>query len=100
MSKETIILIWTAASLGFIHTVLGPDHYLPFIVMSKARGWSIFKTALITILCGLGHVVSSVILGFLGILFGVAVFKLEAVESFRGEIAAQPAIVADLVQRI
>lgn len=88
MSKELMILMGTAASLGFIHTIFGPDHYLPFIVMSKARQWSIAKTAFITFLCGLGHVLSSVILGFAGILVGVAVFKLEAVEAFRGEIAA------------
>ncbi|PIQ89533.1 MAG: hypothetical protein COV72_02600 [Candidatus Omnitrophica bacterium CG11_big_fil_rev_8_21_14_0_20_42_13] len=88
MSKELIILIWTALSIGFIHTVLGPDHYLPFIAMSKARKWSLFKTGLITFLCGLGHVLSSVVLGFIGIALGIAVFRLESIESFRGDIAA------------
>ncbi len=88
MSNEIAILVGTAATLGFIHTIIGPDHYLPFIVISKARGWSVAKTALITFLCGLGHVLSSIVLGFLGLALGIAVFKLESVESFRGEIAA------------
>ena len=88
MSSELIILSGTAATIGFIHTVLGPDHYLPFIVLSKARQWSGIKTAMITLLCGVGHVLSSVILGFIGIALGIAVFKLEAIESFRGELAA------------
>lgn len=88
ISNETVILAGTAASLGFVHTVLGPDHYLPFIVLAQARQWSRFKTATITLLCGLGHILSSIILGFIGILFGIAVFKLEAIESWRGEIAA------------
>ncbi len=88
MSKEAIILLGTAISLGFVHTILGPDHYLPFIVLSKARGWSAKKTVLVTFLCGLGHVLSSVILGFIGIGLGIALFKLEAIESFRGEIAS------------
>lgn len=87
MSNETAILIGTALSIGFFHTLFGPDHYLPFIVMSKARGWSRPKTTLITLLCGLGHIASSVVLGFIGIALGIAVFKLEAIESFRADIA-------------
>jgi sulfite exporter TauE/SafE len=88
MSNEIIILAGTAATLGFVHTVLGPDHYLPFIVLSKARKWSILKTTMITFLCGIGHILSSVVLGFIGIALGIAVFKLEAIESSRGELAA------------
>ena len=88
MSNEFVVLAGTAATIGFVHTILGPDHYLPFIVLSKARQWSSIKTAVITFLCGIGHVLSSVVLGFIGIFLGVAVFKLEAVESFRGELAA------------
>ena len=88
MSNELILLAGTAATLGFIHTVIGPDHYLPFIVLSKARKWSTFKTVLITFLCGIGHIISSVLLGFVGIAIGAAVFKLEAIESHRGDIAA------------
>ena len=88
MSNEIAILAGTAATIGFVHTILGPDHYLPFIVLSKARKWSSGKTVMITVLCGIGHVLSSVVLGFIGIALGIAVFKLEAVESFRGELAA------------
>lgn len=77
----------TAASIGFIHTLFGPDHYLPFIVMSKARKWSLLKTGVITFLCGLGHVMSSVVLGAIGIIFGIAVMRLEAFEGFRGNLA-------------
>lgn len=88
MTKELIVLSATAASIGFLHTVFGPDHYLPFIVMSKARKWPLAKTALITFLCGIGHIMSSVILGFIGIAFGIAIMKLEAFEAFRGNLAA------------
>ncbi|MFC1871219.1 hypothetical protein ACFLYF_02310 [Chloroflexota bacterium] len=88
MSPEIVILAGTAATIAFVHTILGPDHYLPFIVLSRARQWSGLKTAVITFLCGIGHVLSSVALGFIGIALGIAIFKLEAVEAFRGEIAA------------
>ncbi|NQT00115.1 MAG: sulfite exporter TauE/SafE family protein [Candidatus Omnitrophica bacterium] len=87
MNNELLALYATAASIGFIHTIFGPDHYLPFIVMSKARKWSLAKTNLITFVCGLGHIMSSVILGIIGVAFGVAVMKLEAFESVRGNLA-------------
>lgn len=86
--NEITIIAGTAAFIGFTHTVLGPDHYLPFIVLARARKWSGMRTAVITFLCGTLHILSSVILGFIGIALGIAVFKLEAIESFRGEIAA------------
>ena len=82
------VLAGTAAGIGFIHTVIGPDHYLPFIVMARARKWTLSKTLVISFLCGLGHVLSSVVLGFLGIALGIAVTRLEGVESFRGGLAA------------
>lgn len=97
MSPEMTILLTTAAFLGFFHTVLGPDHYLPFIVMAKARQWSVIKTVWITALCGIGHVASSVLLGLAGIGLGVAVTKLVAVESFRGSLAAWALIAFGLV---
>jgi nickel/cobalt exporter len=88
MTNEILVLAGTAASIGFVHTVLGPDHYLPFIVISRARRWTLPKTLFISFLCGLGHVLSSVVLGFVGIALGIAVFRLEGVESFRGGLAA------------
>lgn len=88
MSNDLSIITLTAASLGFIHTVLGPDHYLPFIVMSRARNWSVFKTGWVTVLCGIGHVGSSVLLGFIGLTVGFGISRLESIESFRGDVAA------------
>jgi len=87
MTNETLLLCGTAASIGFFHTLMGPDHYLPFIALAKTNNWSKVKTFWVTIICGIGHVLSSVILGFIGIGFGVALFKLEAIESFRGDLA-------------
>lgn len=83
-----MVLYITAASIGFIHTIFGPDHYLPFVVMSKARRWPLAKTGLITFLCGIGHIMSSVVIGVTGIILGIAVMKLEALEAFRGNLAA------------
>jgi len=100
MNDSITLLSVTAISIGFFHTLLGPDHYLPFIVLSQARNWSLKKTMIITFLCGLGHVLSSVILGFVGILVGASVTKLVSVESFRGNIAAWLFIAFGLVYMI
>lgn len=100
MTNELTALIVTAASIGLIHTLLGPDHYLPFVAMSQARQWSTMKTSIVTILCGIGHVLSSVVLGFLGILLGIAVTSLESAESYRGDLAGWALIAFGLVYMV
>ena len=97
MPIESSVLYLTAASIGFVHTLWGPDHYIPFIVISKARKWSIWKTNLITFLCGIGHVGSSILIGFIGILLGIAVNKLTPIEATRGSVAAWLMIAFGLV---
>ena len=96
MNNESIILITTAASIGFFHTLMGPDHYLPFVMMARARKWTMAKTSLITFICGIGHVLSSVILGIIGLLLAIAVFDLETIESYRGDFAAWMLIIFGL----
>ena len=86
--SDILALSLTALAIGSTHTVLGPDHYLPFIMMARAGSWSIKRTGLITFLCGVGHVVGSIVLGILGILAGVMVSRLESIEAVRGEVAA------------
>lgn len=81
-------LLAAAVGLGVVHTLLGPDHYLPFVAMAQARGWSGYRTASVTGLCGLGHVLSSVMLGAVGIALGVTVARLESFEGARSDLAA------------
>jgi sulfite exporter TauE/SafE len=88
MTIDLGLLILTAASIGFIHTLLGPDHYVPFVAMGAARRWSTRKTLWVTSLCGLGHVASSVAIGVVGIGIGVSLHKLEWIEGVRGDAAA------------
>lgn len=82
------ILIATAFSVGLFHTLLGPDHYVPFVALSKCNGWSARRTLLITALCGIGHVGGSVVIGAIGLLLGTAIFQIETLESLRGDGAA------------
>lgn len=84
--NEMSVLVMSAATLGVIHTLLGPDHYLPFIVLSKARNWTRPRTLWITFIAGVGHVSGSVILGLIGIAMGLSLSRLEAIEANRGNI--------------
>lgn len=88
MATDLVLLLWTAGIIGFTHTLLGPDHYVPFVAMSRALGWSRARTLGLTALCGVGHVFGSVLLGGVGIAMGLAVTKLESWESSRGDFAA------------
>jgi sulfite exporter TauE/SafE len=97
VSDPLIALVMLAAATGLIHTLAGPDHYLPFVVMSRARGWSWSKTGLITVVCGLGHVLGSVVLGSIGIGAGIAISSIESLESARSSVAAWLMIAFGLV---
>jgi sulfite exporter TauE/SafE len=88
MHVDIELLALTAVSIGFIHTLLGPDHYLPFVAMSAARGWTRRRTLWVTALCGAGHVLGSVAIGTVGIVIGVSLHRLQWFESLRGDVAA------------
>lgn len=97
MNGELLILLGTAATIGLVHTLLGPDHYLPFVALSRSRGWSMKKTLGVTAACGVGHVGGSIVLGAIGIAAGITLNKLNLIESTRGELAAWLLIAFGLV---
>ncbi|MEM9172621.1 MAG: sulfite exporter TauE/SafE family protein [Pseudomonadota bacterium] len=88
LSADVLALIATAASIGVLHTAIGPDHYVPFAALARARGWSAVRTAAITAACGLVHIAGSVLLGLVGVAFGLALESLTGIELWRGNLAA------------
>lgn len=100
MFDSLTVLLFTTGSIGFLHSIMGPDHYIPFIVMSRSGQWSNKKTILITILCGFGHIISSVALALIVILLGQTIINLELIESIRGMIASWALISFGLVYMI
>lgn len=86
-SPEALTLCATAFTVGAVHTILGPDHYVPFAAMARAGNWSIPRTLAVTAACGLGHVAGSVAIGLVGLGLGIALMRLESLESFRGDTA-------------
>ena len=88
MTPEITLLTLSAATIAFVHTILGPDHYLPFVAMAKVRKWSPAKTLKVTLACGVGHILGSVTLGLLGIALGTQLSSLEWFEGVRSGLAA------------
>jgi len=89
MTNANLLLLGTAASIGTFHTLVGVDHTLPFIVLARSQGWSLRKLWVVTGLCGLGHILSSVVIGTVGIGLGVALDRLAWLEAARGGLAAR-----------
>ncbi len=87
MQAELQILILSAITIACLHTATGPDHYLPFIALSKARGWSLQRTLFWTVVCGCGHVWSSIFLGLGGAAIGWSLSKISWLEGIRGGLA-------------
>ena len=85
---EMMALLLSAAGIAFTHTLMGPDHYLPFVSMAVARHWGWQRLLVLTLLCGAGHLVGSVLLGLLGIALQAELSGLVAIESWRGDLAA------------
>jgi nickel/cobalt transporter (NicO) family protein len=88
MTGGLLAISTTALAIGVTHTLLGPDHYLPFVALARSRGWSRSRTLVITGICGLGHVLGSIVLGLVGLAAGMVVGRLEAYEAIRGDLAA------------
>ncbi len=63
----------TGFTVAFFHAAI-PTHWLPFVLVARARNWSRGKTLAITALAGLGHVGLTSLLGLAIAWFG---FQLE-----------------------
>ncbi|WP_424245557.1 sulfite exporter TauE/SafE [Elusimicrobium posterum] len=82
------VVLIGAIGLALTHTVLAPNHYLPFIMIGKTRNWGIKKTMFITMLCSMGHLLGAVVVAALAVVFGIAVSHIEIIEGYRANIAA------------
>lgn len=63
-----------AATVGALHA-LAPDHWVPIAAVSRARGWSVGRTARVAFTCGFGHVTVSAALGLIALVSGTAVVE-------------------------
>jgi hypothetical protein len=74
-----------AVTLASVHA-LAPDHWAPLAALARVQGWSAMRTARVTAACGFAHVTVSVVLGLIGLAFGIRIFDRfgAQLESFAG----------------
>jgi len=88
MDGLSLSLLSAAAGVALLHTMMGPDHYLPFLMLARARNWGWARTLGVAGVCGLGHVAGSLFLGIAGLAMGAAVGKIDQIEQGRADWAA------------
>lgn len=72
---KTSLLFGTALSTALFHTLI-PDHWLPFVLIGRARSWSARKTMAVSGTSALIHATLSVGLGLLAVGTGLAWARL------------------------
>jgi ABC-type nickel/cobalt efflux system permease component RcnA len=65
-------LIFAVAAVGVLHTIV-PDHWLPIALLSREHGWTRAQTGRAAFGAGVGHVVSTLLIGLVVWFAGVAV---------------------------
>ena len=70
----TYALVTTAAATALLHTLI-PDHWLPFVLIGRARGWSVSTVFFASGLAALIHAGLSVLLGVVALSIGVATMQ-------------------------
>ena len=100
MIDSTAVLVSTAFSIALFHTVASPDHYLPFVLLGKAENWPLRRILRVTVLCGAGHVLSSLLLATLGAALGWSALGAEWLNGIRGNLAAGALVLLGLAYMI
>lgn len=59
----------TGFTVAFLHAAI-PTHWLPFVLVARARGWSRAKTMAVALSAGVGHIALTTLLGLAIAWFG------------------------------
>ena len=68
-------ILATGFVVAFLHAAI-PTHWLPFVLVGRAQGWSARKILTVSILAGGGHVASTALLGLILMGAGMALDQL------------------------
>ena len=69
-----LLFIGAVAAIGILHTMV-PDHWAPIALMARQRRWTRGETIRASLQAGTGHVLSTLFIGFIVWIAGVAVAK-------------------------
>lgn len=87
LHQADILLLISAASIGFLHTLLGPDHYLPLSALARSQNWGQGRTAIIAVLSGIFHLSGSILIGGIVVWLGKESADVLWLHSIRGTFA-------------
>lgn len=81
-------MIWimaSAATVGFVHS-LAPGHWLPVVLLAKARGWRPRTAAVAASVTASGHIVLSLLIAAVGLAIGAKLVESHEhlIESYAG----------------
>ena len=62
MNEAGIAIVFTTVATAVVHTLI-PDHWLPFVLVSRSQGWTQRQTLFLTTFSALLHVFVSIALG-------------------------------------
>lgn len=91
MPETTLsVLIGLAIADAVVHTLAGPDHYLPFVMIAKNRGYSMLRALSWTLVCGIGHVGSALLIAMIFMYAShlLSESNMEWINENRGNLAA------------
>jgi putative Mn2+ efflux pump MntP len=71
LERQAVLLLLAVVAVGVFHTAV-PDHWVPIAILARSRKWSQLQTARAAALAGVGHTVSTLIIGVLVWVAGVA----------------------------
>lgn len=66
-----VLLVGAVIGVGILHTIV-PDHWVPITLIARQRGWTRAQTASAALKAGTGHVVSTLLIGVVVWVAGVA----------------------------
>jgi len=67
-----LVLIGAVVAVGILHTIV-PDHWMPIALIARQRGWTSRQTAQAALQAGTGHVLSTLVIGAIVWIAGVAI---------------------------
>jgi hypothetical protein len=70
--EQQLILVVAVLAVGVFHTLV-PDHWLPIALIARQQGWTKGEVARAAALAGTGHAVSTLLLGLIVWIAGVAI---------------------------
>ncbi|MGN0837085.1 MAG: hypothetical protein ACI4OS_06545 [Akkermansia sp.] len=90
MNSSLMILLGAALADAVLHTLAGPDHYVPLIAIARSRGYGLARALLWTLLCGVGHVGSALVIAWLFVSVSSLLSSAEVarLDEARGALAA------------